>query len=737
MGMAFSDPLPDGVKLPEPERACLASDLLPDGCFGVEWLIIARDRALVFARDGRVHAPRLDLPLREIDSPKVDMMVGGGALVVTHKGATVEMARFTNSRAKKFGALARAMEKWVKGEEAEIEKVEEHKCPKCGLPLEKGSDVCPACTPRHRTFLRLISYLRPLRMQALSLTLLALTTTALGLVPPYLNRPLMDEVLVPKGNPRPPEERLWLLGVLALLFLAARVSISLLGALQGWLAAWLGNRITHNIRCELYGHLQFLSLGFFDKRQIGTVISRVNQDTSMLQQFLVWGAQDLANNVLLIVGIGGVLFYLNWKLALIVLIPAPFVAMLSVTFWKRIRQYMHRFFHRWGRLNAVLNESLNGLRVVKAFAQENREIARFRMRSLDLAASGVQAERTWAVLFSGLTMLIMAGSLLVWYVGGRQVLSDDMTVGEFTAFMMYVAMFYGPIQFMSMLINWSSRSLTAAERVFEVLNTTPEVRDVKDSTPLPKITGLLEFRDVTFGYETNKPVLKNINFTIAPGEMVGLVGKSGAGKTTTINLLCHFYEAERGEILIDGVSMQRIRLEDLRHQIGIVPQDTFLFSGTIAENISYAKPGATREELIRSAKVANAHDFILRRPEGYETLIGEGGQGLSSGEKQRIAIARAVLHNPRILILDEATSQVDVETEKQIQEAIGQLVSGRTTIAIAHRLSTLKNANRLIVLKDGEVAEIGTHDELLEKKGEFQRLVEMYQQVSKVHEVQR
>jgi len=737
--MPRPEPLPESLKarVREPVRAWAAADLRPDGSYGREWLVVTTDRVQVFAEDGIAEpTPRLDLPLRALSAPKMELFIGAGALEAVCDGRTIELVRFTTSRARHFGAIARVLEKWAKGEAAELEPVEEQRCPRCGLPLEKGTEVCSACIPRHRTLLRLAGYLRPFWKQALALSGLAFITTALGLLQPYLFKPLMDDVLKP-ATPAPTAERLALLGLLTLVLVASRVLGAVLNAAQGWLTAWLGNRITHNIRCQLYQHLQFLSLSFYDKRQIGTVISRVNQDSGSLQHFLVWGAQDLVINFLLIVGIGVMLFAMNWRLALLVLAPAPFVAILSVTFWRQIRHYMHRFFHRWGRLNAILSESLTGLRVVKAFAQEEREVRRFQSRSDDVAVTGVQAERTWSVLFAGLSLLIMLGSLLVWYFGGRQVILGTMTAGTFLAFMMFVTMFYGPIQAMSMLINWSSRALTAAERVFEVLNTAPEVCDTKDSVPMPRIEGRVEFRDVTFGYERAKPVLKRLSFTIMPGEMIGLVGKSGAGKTTTVNLVCRFYDTDQGEILIDGVPITRIRLDDLRRQIGIVPQDTFLFSGTIAENVAYAKPDATREEIIRAAKTANAHDFILRKPDGYETMIGEGGQGLSSGERQRIAIARAILHNPRILILDEATSQVDVETEKQIQDAIARLVAGRTTIAIAHRLSTLKNANRLIALKEGEIVEIGTHDELLEKKGEFHRLVEMYQQVSKVRAVQR
>jgi ATP-binding cassette subfamily B protein len=341
------------------------------------------------------------------------------------------------------------------------------------------------------------------------------------------------------------------------------------------------------------------------------------------------------------------------------------------------------------------------------------------------------------MLFATISLFTAMGTLLVWYVGGRQVLGETMTLGTLMAFLFYLGMFYAPLQSLSWLINWASRSLTAAERLFEILDNPPET-DEPDAIPMPRIEGKVEFRNVVFGYEKHRPVLKGISFVVEPGEMVGLVGHSGAGKTTTINLLCRFYDVDEGEILIDGIDIRKIRRSDLRRQIGLVPQDTFLFSGTIAENIAFAKPDATKEEIIRAAKIANAHDFIVtQKPDGYDTQVGERGQALSSGERQRIAIARALLPDPRIIILDEATSQVDVETERQIQEAVERLVKGRTTFAIAHRLATLRSANKLIVLKEGQIAEIGTHDELMQKQGEFYRLVQTYQEVVKLRAVQR
>jgi len=350
--------------------------------------------------------------------------------------------------------------------------------------------------------------------------------------------------------------------------------------------------------------------------------------------------------------------------------------------------------------------------------------------------TSLQFERFWATLFPLLSFLSSLGLLIVWYVGGRQVIGGAMKPGVLLAFIAYLGMFYGPMRFLSHVGDWLARALASAERIFEILDSDPDVPDADDVVQMPHIRGHVELHDVTFGYDVHKPVLKNINLDVPEGEMIGLVGKSGAGKSTTINIICRFYDVQGGDICVDGVDIRRISQTDLRSQIGVVLQDTFLFNDTILENIRYAKPDASPEQIMTAAKMANAHDFILKKPDGYDTIVGERGASLSAGERQRVAIARAVLHNPRILILDEATSSVDTDTEKQIQDAIARLVRGRTTFAIAHRLSTLRNADRLVVLKDGEVHEVGTHDELIEKKGEFYRLVEMQREMSKITEIQ-
>jgi ATP-binding cassette subfamily B protein len=737
----WNEPLPEGVEVEGPVRLSVEADLLPEGAFGRELLVVTEAKVRVVGcppsgRDDVKATVRLEVPFAELKEPKAESFFGGGALEVSHNGARLELVRFSAARFPRFATAAKMLEKWLKGEKAELPEEESRRCPTCGLPLEKGTKVCPACVPKARSLRRLVAYLWPYLPHAVTLAFLASVGTVVGLVIPYLQKPVIDDVLS-KESPLSLPARGRLLTLIVLVGLAAYVLSSAASVVQAWLSAWVGNRITHDIRCQLYQHLQYLSLSFYDKAELGTVISRVNQDTGQLQAFLVWGSQDLVINVLQIVGIGVMLFVMNWRLALFILVPAPVVMVLSGIFWKRIHHHIHRLFHRWGRLNALLSETLNGLKIVKVFSQEPREVSRFNVRSGELATTGVVVERIWATLFSGVGLLIALGTLLVWYLGARDVLGNTMTVGKLVVFVSLAGMFYQPLRWMSQLLNWCSRSLTAAERVFEVLDNRPEVQDPADAVPMPRIEGRVEYKGVTFGYEPHRPVLKNVTFEAKPGEMIGLVGQSGAGKTTTINLLCRFYDPNEGEILVDGVPIGRIRVEDLRRQLGVVPQDTFLFSGTIAENIAYAKPDATKEEIVRAAKVANAHDFILRKPDGYETYLGEKGGGLSAGERQRLAIARAVLHDPRILVLDEATSQLDVQTEKQVQEAIARLVKGRTTFAIAHRLATLRNADRLIVLKNGEITECGTHDELMSKDGEFSRLVKTYQEISKVREIDR
>ncbi|MDX2034664.1 MAG: ABC transporter ATP-binding protein [Blastocatellia bacterium] len=777
--MSLLDPLPEQLEdtltplIDSGELiAAVVTDLDCSGRYGEEWLVVTREGLGVYVAEEDDLAPRLELRLDEIDAVSADGLVGSGALLAVVGGKSVEVLRYSNAYQVKFGRIARYLnevrryekdqEKIRRGEKAAEEKpVEaprkhlllesegegEGRCPTCRLPLPEGTKVCPACMSKGKVLRRMLAYLKPHRRQVATIWIMMLIGLCFSLVPTYLTQPLTDKVLNPVTNPLPIDARLRLLGWLVFVLAGVQVVGQALGVWRGRMAVRLGQQLSHELRSDVFRHLQSLSLRYFDKRQSGALISRVTRDTQALEGVLVESIQIFFSNILLFIGIGLVLLWMNWKLTLLVFIPAPIVLLLSKFFWDRLMSVWRRASHMHSRLTATVSDSLAGVRVVRAFAKEDREVARFDRDSLELYNAGVTAEYMWVTFFPVLYFIMGIGNLIVWYVGGYRVIQgagsgalllpdrDVFTLGQFFTFLGYLSQFYGPLQFMSRVTDFITRSLASAERVFEVLDAESDVQDAEAPVPMSRIEGRVEFRNVTFGYEPHKPVLKDVSFDVAPGEMIGLVGQSGAGKSTTINLLCRFYEAQEGEIAIDGVSIRQIAQKDLRLQIGVVLQEPFLFSGSIYENIAFAKPDATREEVMAAAKTANAHDFITQKADGYDTQVGERGQALSGGERQRVSIARAILHNPRILILDEATASVDTDTEKQIQEAIARLIRGRTTFAIAHRLSTLRNASRLIVLKDGAIVEIGTHEELLEAQGEFYRLVQMQQEMNRIIEV--
>lgn len=466
-------------------------------------------------------------------------------------------------------------------------------------------------------------------------------------------------------------------------------------------------------------------------------MSRITNDSDQLWDFLTDGIPWFISNILTLVLIGAVLFKMNWQMALLLLTPAPFIYGLTKWFMPRAHKKWHFVWQRISKMYSALNSTLNGMRVVKAFAQEDRENDRFRDRNRQVFEASYAANGMWAVYWPAMGFLMAVGYWIVWIVGGHKILTaqDGMTLGTLTAFIGYLGQFYSPFQNFSRVMDWSTRSMTAAERVFEVLDTQPDITEAAQPVPMPHMQGAVEFENVAFTYDKSKRVLEEFTLKVEPGEMIGLVGHSGAGKSTLINLLSRFYDVTEGSIKIDGVDIRNIRQEDFRRQLGIVLQEPFLFPGTIRDNIAYARPDATTDEIIRAAKAANCHEFILKFADGYDTSVGDRGQRLSGGERQRISIARAILHDPKILILDEATASVDTETEKQIQEAITNLIQNRTTFAIAHRLSTLRNASRLVVMKEGKMAECGTHDELMAEDGVYAKLVNIQNEVNKIRAV--
>ena len=716
----------------EEELIRVSTDLNQEAKFGTQWVVVTDRRLLIVPTEGPDGI--IDIPIQELARVQTEALVGGSCLIIERNAKATVTVPYSSSLAEKFSEVTRGIEQLRKGEPFLINtQLERTRCEKCDRLLPEKNGICPACIRRLATLQRVATYLKPYIGYAILLGVVSLLGIGAAMIPPLLTREIMDGVLAPEdGNIASESERPTLLGLLVLGMVGIRLLNWGMEWAHGWTVSWLGARITTDIRSRLYQQLELLSLQFYDRRQVGAVMSRVTRDAGRLQEFLVEGLPYLIINAFMIIGILGMLFWMHWLLALLILVPVPFMVGWGVIFWKRMRFYYNKWDQAWSDIMATVNETLSGIRVVKAFAQEVREIAGFGVRNKKIRQLAIRTEINWEIFFATTTLLTSLGSLIVWFFGGQEVIRDTLTLGTLLAFYAYMWMLYEPIEWLGRVNSWMTRAFAGAERIFEVIDTPAEAYEDPNARSISSIKGHVIFKDVTFGYDKSKPVLHEINLDVVPGEMVGLVGRSGVGKTTTVNLICRFYDVDQGRIEVDGVPIKNLRLEDLRSQIGIVPQEPFLFSGTVAENISYGRPGANLEEIMQAAIAANAHNFIVAKPDGYDTQVGERGGELSGGEKQRIAIARALLHDPKILILDEATSSVDVETEKQIQEAIARLTHGRTTFAIAHRLSTLRNANRLIILEDGRIVEMGTHSELIDKKGIFYELVQLQQQTSEI-----
>lgn len=598
-------------------------------------------------------------------------------------------------------------------------------CPMCQSVLPPNQESCTNCEsetetpPSTWTLFLLWRFAKPYQNQLILGFILTLAATAATLVPPYLTMPLMDNVLIPyqKGHPI---DYVLAGQYLGALFCAALVAWGL-GWWRTYLLALVSERIGADLRTKTYEHLLTLSLEYFGGKRTGDLITRIGNETDRICVFLSLHLLDFATDVLMIIMTATILVSIDPWLALVTLVPLPFIAWMIHIVRDKLRHGFEKIDRIWSEVTNVLADTIPGIRVVKAFAQENREANRFKEANSHNLAINDRVNRVWSLFSPTVTFLTEVGLLIVWAFGIWQVAHEKITVGVLTAFLAYISRFYIRLDSMSRIVSLTQKAAAGAKRIFDILDHVSSVPDSPNPVKIDKVEGRIELRNVGFRYG-NRAVTKGINLNIAPGEMIGLVGHSGSGKSTLVNLICRFYDVSEGAILVDGVDVRSIAISDFRKYFGLVLQEPFLFFGTIADNIAYGKPGATRSEIIEAARAANAHEFILRLPLGYDSLVGERGQSLSGGERQRISIARALLINPRILVLDEATSSVDTTTEKEIQKALDNLVQGRTTIAIAHRLSTLRKADRLIVLDKGEIVEAGNHDELMATKGAYYKL---------------
>lgn len=683
------------------------------------------------------------LAVDEVERLEVLRSVCGGILYTTSKkdqpgsAPEIQLTAFTNMRMgdvlqivklydilKEKGELAK--------EDLEKEEMEEY-CPKCGTMYpDKDRKICPKCMDRRSVFLRSLAYFRPYIGKISIMILCYIATAALNLVWPYFSGTILyDKILAQDKNflkllGNPGMRFITALGIIVITMFLTKVTIQAIGILQGILTAKIVPDVVKEMKTQVFDSMGKLSISFYNSRQTGSLMTRVLSDAERVTGFFIDGLPYLFINLLTIIATAVVMLRLNWRLAIIALIFVPVLFMISFKMLPRLWQFYGRRHRAERSLNARLNDNLTGARVVKAFGQQESEMKRFdknnsKVRSAEMSL--VAFDNKFYALYVSFEQI---ASLVVWGFGSYFLLKQpDMKLGMLLTFTGYVNQLNGPLDFMSYVFRWFTDSMNSSQRMFEIIDAVPEITQKPDAIHLDSVKGDIELRNVTFGYEPNKPVLKKINLKIEGGKMLGIVGRSGAGKSTLVNLISRLYDPQEGDIYLDGINIKDIAFQDLRKNVAMVSQETYVFMGTVAENIAYANSGASREDIINAAVLASAHDFICKMPDGYDTLIGSAGRNLSGGERQRISIARAILANPKLLILDEATASVDTETEKAIQASINFLIKDRTTISIAHRLSTLRDADRLVVIDNGEITEEGTHSELVEQKGTYYKLKEL------------
>ena len=686
---------------------------------------------LSFAEDGTIESVSngesiCKLSANDVKETLVKAGVGCSLLYAKMKeGDDRLLCRFTMSGLKPAGEFCKVVNYYIQTQTAAIPEPEPKPvCPKCGRPLIEGMKECLFCFNKMGVIRRAASYLKPyLRRMGFAEVLLLISNVCLLLVPIF-NRFLIDDHLR-KGEGT--WQQIGLLAGAMFLAHALREVLFMTGSRIFNRASIL---FTNDLRVRTYDKVQQISLASLSKRTPGDMIRRIMEDTDGICNFLTDGGRWAVEQMMTFVIVLIILLMTNWRLTLLVFIPVPLVGFAMKRFWRLIHIRYERQWRKSSRCQSILHDIIKGIRTVKSFGNEELEIKKFSSATHDLAVVSADNEALWALLFPLLIFFTGIGEFLVLYFGGVSILKEQLSLGILVQFTMYIGYIYAPLRWLVSFPRWLADALTSMIKVFEILDEEPDIAEVENPKNVP-ISGGISFENVSFGYKSYEPVLKGVDIDIKPGEMVGIVGRSGVGKSTMINLVMRLYDPNTGRVSINGTDLRDISPTYLHENIGVVFQDSFLFAGSIYDNIVYAKPSAGLDEVIAAAKAANAHDFIMQTADGYNTVIGENGHSISGGERQRLSIARAIIKNPDILILDEATSSLDVETESAIQDSLNRLVKGRTTIAIAHRLSTLRNANRLIVLDKGAVAEVGTHKELLQQRGIYYGLVMAQRQSSR------
>lgn len=690
-------------------------------------------------RENREEKPAITIyKLEDIEELNIIREITGGILFGKFENKEVYLCKFTNSKMGQFQRMKENLAKVKKKEELTKEdiegKVKMECCPKCGtLYPDQERKVCPKCMDRKSLFVRIFKYFTVYKLRIAVMVVCFILVAVLNLLWPYLSGTILYDKVLAKNDAFmkligvPAGKYTLLLVMTVLTMFVTKMLIQTLGIIHGSMTAKMVPEVVAKLKQQVFQSMGKLSINFYNSRQTGGLMTRVLDDASEVTGFFIDGVPYFFTNVLTIVFTCIIMFSMNPLLAVSSLVLLPILSYTSYRMLPRLWNFYSKRHRANRRLNGQMNDNITGARVVKAFGQEDQEMNRFKkynngVRNAELSLASYD-NRFYAMY----TAVENIAAFTVWGLGAALILRGDNTLefGVLVTFAGYVGQLNGPLDFMSYIFRWCSSSLNSAQRIFEIIDAVPEIREAENPIRPKQIKGSIELNNVTFGYDKHKPVLKNVSFQVDAGQMLGIVGRSGAGKSTLVNMISRLYDPDEGNVLIDGIDVKNMGFKELRTSIAMVSQETYIFMGTVAENIAYSRPDATRKEIIEAAIQASCHDFICKMPDGYDSIIGSSGRSLSGGEKQRISIARAILANPKILILDEATSAVDTETELAIQEALEKLVIGRTTLSIAHRLSTLRNADKLIVIDDGKVTEEGTHQELIDKKGTYYKLMEL------------
>jgi len=705
------------------------------------WMVLTSKELLIFDVMGM--KTLLEVPISNIKKSRTSQTVGSTLIQVLIGSEWIDCARFSNRLKYRFEKVVYYLEKLKKDEDPALQEdpsVDFQCCGECGIRLGSPSEFCPKCIDRGAALSRVTVLLSGHWKSAFVIILLLILGVGLDMVWPLLTRFLVDHVLsISDPNQivqlrsdlkmAPKNALLFIVGALGFV----HISRGLVNILTGMVSSRVGNLMTFEIRNKLVKKLKELGLSYYSKHETGSLVGRVAYDTEAIHGFISQITSGFLMQFLLVVISFGMMFSLEPHLALYAMIPAPFVVFGAFGYWRYVHPRFEKLWDRSSRQAAVLNGILSGIRVVKAFGQEDTEMGRFQGISAEVRDSRSSVERTGSLFYPAMAIVFQIGGWVIWYVGGRNVLGGQLSLGTLMAFFGYLSMFYGPLSSLTQLTTWLTEFSTQIHRIFEILDTPVYSPPIENSTSTLSLKGDIEFRNVSFGYHPGRLVIKDFNLKIRAGERIGIIGRSGSGKSSLANLLCRFYEASSGEILLDGIDIRQISRQELRKNMSIVLQEPFLFSGTLAENIAYGCPDADLKKVIEVSRAANAHEFIMQRPFAYDTQVGERGNELSGGERQRISIARALLCAPSILILDEATSSIDTESELAVQSAIDEVTRDRTTIIIAHRLSTLLRCHRILVLEEGRIVESGDHWALLQLQGRYAKWVRMQQLSTESH----